>query len=178
MHISTSEGPQQGATPMPKLLPKPSMTPVEDPSLESHIKNLVLTMINAMNTRDFNPSSPAWKPTTPDFVSEPSFHMNYLAVSLHDFLRLFDEQTRDHPEYFCEVKEVNVHVNSKRDHAVCFTEVETNGLPIGIVRSSVGIVEFVRVGEGEGWKCKKYRCMPGMEVLGVPDEGKGRKGGG
>ncbi|KAK4494654.1 hypothetical protein PRZ48_014010 [Zasmidium cellare] len=156
-------------TPQRQLLPKPSTTAIVDTSLEAHLKHLVLTMISAMNARDFNPLSPAWKPTTPDFVSEPSFHMNYLSVSLHDFLRLFDEQTRDHPEYFCEVKEISVHVNAKREHAVVFTEAETNGVPVGIVRSSVGVVEFVLVG-GEGWKCKKYRCMPGMEVLGVAKE--------
>lgn len=147
-----------------KILPKACPTP--DESLEGHLTQLVLAMTAAINARDFDPSSPAWTPTTYDFTSEPAFHVNDFPCNLDDFLQLFDKQTRDHPDYFTRINGVDVHVNSKKDHATVFTDVETNGLPPGIVRPSVGVIEFVKV-EGGMWKCRKYRCMPGMEFLGV-----------
>lgn len=165
MSISTSNT-RHHVAPQPTLLPKPSTHTTQNDTIESHLKHICLSMIHALNIRDVDPSSPAWAPATSDFLSQSSFRSNQLSCNLTTWLELFDEQTRDHPEHFLMVRDIDVHVNSKRNRATVFIDFETSGELVGIRKPSVAVAEFLLVGS-EGWKCRKWRCLPGMEVLGV-----------
>lgn len=140
--------------------PQPPPTPHPTP-LESHLIHLTTDLVTACNNRFWNPSSYPWNTLDQkNFTLGKTYSTLSSDLNFSEFLENFQKLYASLPEYFIRIREIHASVNEKTGKAVVFLNMENvNFSPGGVLRYSVGKVEFEGRGEGR-WVCVRYSSLP------------------
>ena len=131
-------------------------------TLEETLTGMVHDFIDALNARPFKPDPQPWTYLSDDFKA----HLSYAGwsrdingrESLGNFFKVFVDTF---PDYFVRIVDVAFDFNARTGRASLFANMKTDGIPLGVLRSSVGAYDFKPLGGGR-WQCVRYRCMPGI----------------
>lgn len=153
---SSSSPSNSYSSPPPPQPPTPHPTP-----LESHLIHLTTDLVTACNNRFWNPSSYPWNTLDQaNFTLGKTYSTLSSDLNFSQFLHNFKEIYASLPEYFIRIREIHASVNEKTGKAVVFLNMENvNFSPGGVLRYSVGKVEFEGRGEGR-WVCVRYSSLP------------------
>ncbi|KAF2166779.1 hypothetical protein M409DRAFT_54567 [Zasmidium cellare ATCC 36951] len=169
-----------------------AMQPARDPSSTSHllmghessndistrvpdeeIQNIVRCIesrtrgfLAALNTHDFDPSSPPWQYKSPEFRHEGGY-LSPNDLDLQGYLGLWRHIMTANPEMFCRITDLTTYVDREAGYAEVFCNMETTGRPKGIIRTSVAILEFRcekrRKRDAGEWLCFRFRGARGVD---------------
>lgn len=153
---SSSSPSNSYSSPPPPPPPTPHPTP-----LESHLIHLTTDLVTACNNRFWNPSSYPWNTLDQkNFTLGKTYSTLSSDLNFSEFLENFQKLYASLPEYFIRIREIHASVNEKTGKAVVFLNMENvNFSPGGVLRYSVGKVEFEGRGEGR-WVCVRYSSLP------------------
>lgn len=154
--ITTSSSSPSNSYSSPPPPPTPHPTP-----LESHLIHLTTDLVTACNNRFWNPSSYPWNTLDQtNFTLGKTYSTLSSDLNFSEFLQNFQKLYASLPEYFIRIREIHASVNEKTGKAVVFLNMENvNFSPGGVLRYSVGKVEFEGRGEGR-WVCVRYSSLP------------------
>ena len=141
---------------------KKATGPSHEEALEKSLTQIVHDMIDAINAKSFEATSYPWTHLSDNFTGDLLFAGWKRTVDGRDaFAHYFKAYTSAHPDYSVRVVDTFVSITKRTGRAIIFANCEADGIPLGILRSSVGSWEFGPVGDGQ-WRCVSYRCVPGM----------------
>lgn len=124
-----------------------------------HLEAVASGFVEALNNREFDRDSPAWKYLAPVFKAGPLPPLIEKKIGTEDYLKHLSEMCEAYPEWKLRVVDQDTHQNYKKDFALVYTNVENHGVPPGIVWQSVGISEFQEF-DGE-WLVVGYKGFAG-----------------
>lgn len=153
---TSSSSPSNSYSSPPPQPPTPHPTP-----LESHLIHLTTDLVTACNNRFWNPSCYPWITLDQkNFTLGKTYSTLSSDLNFSEFLQNFQKLYASLPEYFIRIREIHASVNEKTGKAVVFLNMENvNFSPGGVLRYSVGKVEFEGRGEGR-WVCVRYSSLP------------------
>lgn len=144
------------------------MDPQEQPPSAddvAHFEHVARTTLNAINTRDFSITSPAWASCAPNFRAERGgmrSNQQSRSVDLQGLLDDLKELTAKSPNYYVELNECSLHPGSTGQSALLYMPHTVSGDPPGLIMSVMGLMSFERI-EGE-WKFVRYWATMGPPV--------------
>lgn len=154
------------SSPTPPSKPKqPPQTP-EHHQIASHLEELTLTHINAINTRNFDTTSPAWTNLSQNFTSDtrPVCLRTGRLLNREEYVGQYRYLTEIRPEYQLDVKSMNTQLKVLTK-GVSGGEVtmslENSGNPPGVTRILVVMVEWQK--NGNVWECVGARAARGLD---------------
>lgn len=119
-------------------------------------------MADAINAKSFDPTSYPWTHLSDDFTAELFFAgWERNVVGRDAFVDYFESYIAAHAEYSVRIVDVVVTITKRTGRASIFANFESDGIPPGILRATVGMWEFAPIGDGL-WRCTNYRCVPGI----------------
>ncbi|KAF2172073.1 hypothetical protein M409DRAFT_17315 [Zasmidium cellare ATCC 36951] len=118
--------------------------------------------IEAMNNRDFSPSSPLYHLRAKDWRAEAGDGESWKEMALHEYVESLRTITTENPELKATLRDMSTTVNAKLDSARIFVNVEIEGIPVGISRHAVVLLEY-RWMETD-WVSCSHRVLGGMSV--------------
>lgn len=160
MHLQSLAEPSKHQAIQPKAsppLPKLEFEGQEQETLsmsistptQTHIETISLSMIDLINTHTFN--LPSWSPLiAPSFRASP--HPPHLPLNAppEEFLSFMSELYAENPEWRCRCADLSSQVEGNTGEV--FMNIETRGIPEGIVTRSCAVLRF-REGKKGGWRC-------------------------
>lgn len=124
------------------------------------MKKLTSDIVEACNSRHWDPKSYPWTFIAPDFVAGTTFAVLPSEVDFQGFLDAFSGLYASKPEYFVKITDITANVSEKTGKATVFVNLENvNYTPGGVLRYSVGKLEFQGCGNGL-WLCVRYTSLP------------------
>lgn len=138
---------------------EPSLTPTE---IESHLISVAKTFVQAINIRDFHPNSPLWSSMCDSFRASPHPPNPPVNVPRLEWLEWMHQLYEANPEWKMECMDASCYVEKKEGEV--FMNLETSGIPPGIVTRSCALVKFREL--KTGWRCVGFLGVnggPGLE---------------
>ena len=152
------------------------------------IESIVRSAYQAINGRNLDPEAEVWQNFSPDYADDcagvPYEAREYVAkqyagdmdelssVHLRDtkqttniraFLEVEKRLSACCPEYsYLVLDDMTIEVMRKAKFASAWANVESYGLPPGVVRRNVVLMEFEKNGQGK-WLCVRSKNVPGLQ---------------
>jgi hypothetical protein len=138
-----------------------SYTPKQKKKIIAQVEAWCDEYVLAMNSRNFDPKSPAWHSISKDFQSDPSVGDEVLAgQTLVDFLEYRAAVVAEFPTYSVRLVDISTDFDEQNGRAEVFLNLEISGVPEGVVKQNVGIMTFRD--EGDKWACYRYDSFRGL----------------
>lgn len=129
------------------------------------VENSCRDYVSAINLRDWDTSSPLWSSMSETFRADPAIGtFGMQQQTLADFLQSRAEICIDHPTYAVRILDLSTDLNHQANKAEVFMNLEVTGVPEGVVRQNVGILDFQPFdwGDETKWLCVRYRSFRGL----------------
>lgn len=136
--------------------------------ISSHLESLTRAHIHAVNTKNYDITSPAWSNLSPNFISDVrSVCMkNPRRLNRDEYVEQYRGLAQLRPDYHLEVKIISTELKLL-PRGVSRGEVtmslENTGNPPGVARMIVVMVEWRRDGEGAAWECVETKAARGVD---------------
>lgn len=127
----------------------------------TEIARKIMSINQAINTRDFSPTSPAWTSMAPGFLAHPDGFGESHGMSLLEYLSWLKKMTMRSPGCLFEVLEINTYDRGSGCVDVYFM-FEASGLCVGVRNRHLSVMEFERFGE---WACLRLWGIRGRRGL-------------
>lgn len=135
-----------------------------DETVKSQVIWIVKEFVDATNTRNFDPDRHPWTMLSPEFTAEQIFAHWPMKLDRYEFLQNYRILTNELPDYHANPADISAVVNKKTGRATVFLNLENTGFTPGVVRYSVGRVDFEGLGGGV-WRAFRYCSMPGSPAI-------------
>ncbi|CAK3881240.1 Hypothetical predicted protein [Lecanosticta acicola] len=125
-----------------------------------YIEGLVRTQVQTVNDRDFDFTSPIWQEKASFWRAEIGL-MSDKTLTLTQWVdswRLLDEL---YPDYYVKILDMTSTVNEADRSAEVYGNIQIEGMPLGLIRSAVGIASFGVV-QGK-WVAVKHKTISGFD---------------
>ncbi|CZT21635.1 uncharacterized protein RCC_07500 [Ramularia collo-cygni] len=116
-------------------------------------------MALALNARDLDRNSPAWRYLAPHFLAGPIPPAIQKKIGVDEYLQHLSDMCTAYPEWKLRVVDQDVQQGGVKDYASVFTNVENQGVPPGVVWQSCAISEFKNI-DGQ-WLVVGFRGFSG-----------------
>ncbi|KAF7193842.1 Histone acetyltransferase, partial [Pseudocercospora fuligena] len=148
-----------------------------------YLEHITKSIMQAVNDRNFNPSTEPWSLLAPQFRNDPAGRFDSASFlpstknqdsekkSIHrpqtkeEHIRFHQEMSIGAPEYHNKVLDVTC---TALDEGACLARVmmstETLGIPGGLIRPAVSTLEFRKI--SGRWLVTRLRTLPGYDVSG------------
>ncbi|KAK4502290.1 hypothetical protein PRZ48_005715 [Zasmidium cellare] len=141
------------------------------------LESIVAASFTALNTHNFDLSTPPWTCYSKHFRNDPngpapnlstySEHPNLSnseSTDLAGMVDFFKTLAETCPEYQTLVVEMaTTELDLEAGTGSVMVSAESHGIPVGVVRSSISLFEFQR--EKREWRCVRQRTLPGIEYV-------------
>ncbi|EME78304.1 uncharacterized protein MYCFIDRAFT_178459 [Pseudocercospora fijiensis CIRAD86] len=148
-----------------------------------YLEHVTKSIMQAVNDRNFNPSSEPWSLLAPQFRNDPAGRFDSASFlpsvvkkqekgiihrpqTKEEHIRFHQEMSIGAPEYFNKVIDATC---TCLDEEACIAKVmmstETHGIPGGLVRPAVSTLEFRKI--SGSWMATRLRTLPGYDVAGT-----------
>ena len=125
-----------------------------------HLENLARDFRDAQNQRNFSISSPIWTENlSAGFTSQPEF-TTHTRIGIEQYLLETKAIFEAYPDMRVDIDEVNTIVDHKTAKASVYMNLTTSEWPPGMLRRSIGILEFEFT--EQKWLCVGYKGFTGM----------------
>ena len=149
---------------------------IPESSLKQELESIVRNGIAAINSRDSDPNSSAWKHFAPNcqnlgdlrnntlaWTSDPDHEEQVRSQQPHDLLDLIQGLKRANSEYQIEIIDCTcTNINEAAGYATVCVDAEGRGIPPGLVRRVAIWFEFRKMCKENEWKCCVVETFPGM----------------
>ena len=139
----------------------------------------VRTYLKAIRERVYDINAAVWSTMSPNYCAEV---VGSTQLQTHEeFLEDRRNLAEEYPNYSMKELDLSTSLDKAKGKAECFLSAEITGAPEGVVRQSLGVLEFVRGdklpkdvrkemadGHEESWWCVSYRSFRGLggEIMG------------
>ncbi|KAI5366281.1 hypothetical protein Slin14017_G039210 [Septoria linicola] len=131
-----------------------------------------------VHERVWDTTHPYWSNMSSTFRADPAIGSIPQPQTLDEFLDSRRVLSEEHPTYGVKVTDLSTELDEPNGRAECFMSLEVSGVPEGVVRQNLGILEFLRedkLGVAESvrlpdhgdtpydrWWCVRYRSFRGL----------------
>lgn len=135
-------------------------------SIIRHVEAITRGCIDALNNRDLDISSPAWRYVADDVTIRST---NLVAqtpdgdIGLQRHLDSIANTVAIRPDYRMYISELHTDVSTREKHATVFASLETHGNPPGVILQGVVIFRFSET--GGKWICARIESARGISSL-------------
>ena len=163
------------------LLPRPRnqlQNNYTDEQLSQYLIAITSRSCDAGNERNWNSASDPWIHFTADCASEWRQDLNHykqmdlqdeavehIAETGHSLVDFLQRLVALAPEYQARTLSMTTtNIDRRIRHATVIWHVERSGIPTGVTRMSVCMLNFQEVATGF-WQCVRVRDLPGMDFI-------------
>ncbi|CAK1354908.1 hypothetical protein CB0940_01296 [Cercospora beticola] len=133
-------------------------SPVTSP-IEQHLIKLTSDIVVACNARQWDPKTYPWTHIAADFVAGSTFATLPSELDFAGFLHEFSLLYGSKPEFYVRPVDITANVSEKTGKATVFANFENVNFTPGVLRYSVGRLDFQGLGNGR-WVCVRYMSVP------------------
>ncbi|KAF2172789.1 hypothetical protein M409DRAFT_16750 [Zasmidium cellare ATCC 36951] len=129
-----------------------AQNPSTKQEITAHLEHLSNLSLEAVNNRDFSPTSPGWNFMAPSFTCNILYDVNNVygdttntsqrLLDLDEHLARFKRMTTEYPEWRLKLLSQNIEVDVGKGRAEIFHVLEITGHPPGLVTQTVLAMEF------------------------------------